>query len=77
MVIKIGEMNRARGFAADDLDDAGMGVAKGIDGNAAEKIEILFARGVENIRPLPMRHDHRLPLVGRQKKFLGVRETFV
>src|SRR6266704_4329949 len=77
MVIKIGEMNRARGFAADDLDDARMGVAERIDGNAAKKIEILFARGVENIRSLPMRHDHRLPLVGGQQEFLCVLETRV
>src|SRR5437016_12164700 len=33
VVIQIGEMNCARGFAADDLDDAGMGGAKGVDGN--------------------------------------------
>ena len=43
VVVQIREVNSARGFAADDFDDARMRVAERVDGDAAEEIEIFFA----------------------------------
>ena len=52
-MVKIGEMNGAGGFAADDFDDARMRVAEGVDGDAAEKIQIFLAGGIKDVAPRP------------------------
>ena len=44
-------MNGARGFAANHFDDARMCMPERVDGDAAQEIQILFARGVESKRP--------------------------
>ena len=72
VVKKIGKMNRARGLAADDLDDAGMRVAQSVDGDAAQKIEILFAARIVNVSAAAVRENNGLALVGRQKKLIGI-----
>ena len=69
---KIGKMNRARGFAADDLDDAGMRVAEGVDGDAAEKIQILLAARIVDVTAAAVRENNGLALIGRQKKLIGI-----
>src|SRR6266480_1092816 len=74
---KIGEVNGARGFTADYLHDAGMRMSERVYGDTAKKIEILFSRGVENVRAAAVGHDYRLALVGRQKELLGVQQARV
>src|SRR3989442_870880 len=54
-----------------------MRVAERIHGNAAKKIEVLLAGGVVDVSAAPMSHDHRLTLVGGQKKLLRVEQTRV
>jgi len=49
VVVEIREVNGAGGFAADDFDDAWMGVPEGVDGDAAQEVEIFFAFGVEDV----------------------------
>src|ERR1700730_1203635 len=44
IVVEIGEMNRACGFAANQFYDARMSMAEGVDGDATEEIEILLPR---------------------------------
>src|ERR1700686_692915 len=66
VVVEIGEMNGARGFAANHFYDARMSVAEGVDGDAAEKIEILLPRRVVYIRSATVGDQKRLTLVGRQ-----------
>src|SRR5436853_629672 len=41
-------MNGAGGFATDDFYDARMRMAESVHSDAAKKIEILFAGGIEN-----------------------------
>ena len=77
VVIEVGKMNGAHGLAANHFDNARMRVAEGIDGDAAKKIEIFFARRVKNVGPAAMGHDHGLPLVGGQEKLFGIRQTHV
>jgi hypothetical protein len=36
-------MNGAAGLASDNFNNAGMSVAERVDGNASEKIQVLFA----------------------------------
>ena len=74
---KIREVNGARSFTADYLHDAGMRMSERVYGDTAKKIEILFSRGVENVRAAAVGHDYRLALVGRQKELLGVHQARV
>src|SRR5271168_174010 len=64
VVKEIGEMHGAGGFAADDFYDAWVRVAEGVDGDTAEKIEILFSGGVEDVAALAVGEEHGLALVG-------------
>src|SRR5579872_848965 len=68
-------MNSAGRFTADDFHDAGMRVAERIDGNAAEKIEILFAARIINIAAAAMREDDGLALVGGHKKLIRIAQN--
>ena len=54
-----------------------MGVAESIDGDAAEKIEIFLAGGVEDIGAAAMGHHHGLTLVRRQKELAGIEQPSV
>src|SRR4030095_8360620 len=47
-MIKVGNVEHLLGLLLDRLDDRGMTVAEAVNGNAAKKIEILFAVGVPN-----------------------------
>src|ERR1700739_3547132 len=60
VVIKIREVNRLGRFAANDLDDARMGMAEGVDGDAPEKIEIFLAGAVKDVNATAMRQQERL-----------------
>src|SRR5690242_16189390 len=77
VVVEVGKMNRARRFTANHFDDPGVRVAERVDSDSSEKIQILLARRVENVRALAVRHNDRLPLVGGQKKLLGILEARV
>ena len=70
-------MNGARGFAANRFYDARMSVAERVDGDAAEKIEILLASGVEDVGAAAVSQDHGLTLVSGQKKFFGIEQARV
>src|SRR5947207_1578708 len=70
-------MNGTGGFAADDFHDARMRMAKSVHGDAAKKIEILFAGGIENICAAAVSHHLRLALVSRQKKLFSIQQTRV
>src|SRR5216683_7616928 len=72
---KIREVDGTRGFAADYFHDARMRVAKRVDGDAAQKIEILLPRGIENIRAAAVSQDHRLALVGGQQELFGIEQA--
>src|SRR5215470_17183112 len=72
VVKEIGQMNGATGFAANHFDDIGVSVAEAVDRDTAEKIEIFFPVGIENVRPAAMRKDERLALVGWKKILLGI-----
>jgi hypothetical protein len=52
-----------------------MGVAKSVHRDAAEKIEIFLAGGVEDVRAAAVGHHHGGTFVGRQKKFVGVQQS--
>lgn len=72
VVKEIGKVNGARGFAANHFDDVGMRVAEAVDGDAAEKIEIFFARGIEDVRTAAVCEDERLAFVGGEKESLRI-----
>src|SRR5579859_97414 len=69
---EVGKVDRASGFAANDFDDARMRVAKSVNGDSAEKIEILFAARVEDVAAAAVGKDEGLALVGWEKKLFGV-----
>jgi hypothetical protein len=75
VVVEVGEMNGASGFAANDFDDAGMRVAESVDGDAAEKIQVSFAGGIKNVAAAAVAEDEGLALVGGQEKFFRVAEA--
>ena len=72
VVEEVGEVNGASGFATNSLDDAGMSVAQGIDGDAAEKVEIFLTARVEDVAAAAMREEDRLTLISREHEMLGV-----
>ncbi len=72
---KIREVDGTRGFAADYFHNARMRVAKRVHGDAAQKIEILLPRGIENIRAAAVSQDHRLALVCGQQEVFGVEQA--
>jgi hypothetical protein len=74
---KIRKVNGASGFAADYLYDAGMRVAEGVYGDAAEKIEIFFSIGIEYVSAATVSHDQGRTLVGGQKELLSVEKPRV
>ncbi len=63
-------MNGPRRFAANHFHDPWMRVAQRIDGNAAQKIEVLFPVSIVDVASLPAFQQKRLALVSRQQKFL-------
>src|SRR5208282_2810817 len=75
VVKKIGKMNGARGLAADDFDDARMRVAEGVDGDAAEKIQVFFAARIVDVAAAAMGEDDGLAFVGGQKKCVGIAQN--
>ena len=75
VVKKVGEMNGTRGFAANDFDDARMRMAEGVDGDAAEKIEIFFAARVIDVAAAAMGEDNGLALVRGHKKLIRVAQN--
>ncbi len=77
VVIEVREVDGARGFAANDFNDARMGVAEGVNGDATKKIEIFLARGVIHISAATMRDDERLALVSGEEKLFGVAQARV
>src|SRR5215472_9441271 len=77
VVVEVGKMDGARGFAANHFDNARMRVAKRVDGNAPKKIEIFLARRVEDVRTLAVGHDHGLALVGGQEILLRIPQARV
>src|SRR5438045_6703373 len=74
---KIGEVNGARGFTADYLHDAGMRMSQRVYGDTAKKIEILFSRGIENVRAPAVGQAYRLARVGGQTELLAVQQARV
>ena len=64
-------------FAANDFDDTGMGVAEGVDGDAAQEVQIFFAGGVEDVGAAAVGDDERVALVGGKKKLIGIAQTGV
>src|SRR5579885_1806910 len=61
-------MNGARGFATNRLDDAGMRMAERVDGNTAEKVEVLFAGGIEHVGAAATSKKDGLALVRGKKE---------
>src|SRR5439155_23775166 len=70
-------MNGAGGFAKDDFYDARMRMAESVHSDAAKKIEILFAGGIENASAAAVGHHHELALVGGQKELFSVQQARV
>jgi len=54
-----------------------MRVPEGIDGDAAEKIEILLASGVVDVSAAAVGHDPQVALVGGQKELLRIEQARV
>src|SRR5260370_41399761 len=52
-----------------------MRVAEGVDGDAAEKIQILFAAGIKNTAAASVSKHEGLALVGGEKKLFRVAEA--
>ena len=70
VVVQIREVNCASRFAADDFDDARMGMAERIDGDSAEEIEIFFAGGIKDVAAAAVGQYERRAFVGREQEFV-------
>src|SRR5882762_7183686 len=77
VVIEIAEVDGARGFTADGFYYARVGVAESVDGDAAEEVEIFFARRVIHVGAVAVGEDDGLALVGGQEELFGVAEARV
>jgi hypothetical protein len=75
VVKKIRKMDRASRFAADDFDDARMRMAEGVDGDAAEKIEIFLAARIIDVAAAAMGEDNGLALVRGHKKLIRIAQN--
>src|SRR5580704_6175454 len=69
-------MDRAAGFAADHAHQARMGISERVDGDAAEKIQILLAVGVIQMAPAPVRKHHRRTLIGVHQMLRSIQTNF-
>src|SRR5712692_3643949 len=74
---KIRDVNGARGFAADYFHDPRMRVAKRVHGDAAQKIEVLFPRGIEDVCAAAVSQNNGLAFVCGQKELFGVEQARV
>src|SRR6266852_1609439 len=77
IVVEIRKVDGAGSFVANYFYDARMSVPERVYGNATEKIEVLFPRGIENVCAAAVGHDHRRALVGGQKELLGIKQAHV
>src|SRR5258706_2669436 len=77
VVIEVAEVDGARGFTADGFYYSRVGVAESVDGNTAEKVEILFSGRVIDVRAIAMGEDNGLALVGWEEKFFRTAEARV
>src|SRR6266852_5587456 len=74
---KIRKVNGTRRFAANYFHDARMRVAKRVHGDAAQKIEILLPRGIEDIRAAAVSQNNWLAFICGQKELFGVEQARV
>src|SRR5690348_1064314 len=68
-------MHGARGFAANDADEARMRIAQRIDGDAAEKIEIGAPSGIVEATSLSVGEHYRRAIVRANQMALFVTEN--
>src|SRR6478735_4152083 len=50
---EVGDVAEGAELGGDGLDEGGVGVAEGVDGDAAEQVDVLLAVGVPHVRTLP------------------------
>ena len=76
VVVEVGDVDDFRRLLADGLDDAGMGMAQGIDAQPGEEVEIAPAINVVNVNSLSARNGKWVAGVGVQQVFLLKRYNF-
>ena len=70
VVIKVGDVDGLRRLVANNLHNARMRVAKRIDAQAGEKVEVTAALDVINVHALAARDGQRVTGIGVQQEFL-------
>ncbi len=68
VVIQVRAMDQQPGLFAEDLQNARMGVAQGVDPDPRQEIEVAAALQIVQIAAFPARKDERIPGVSLQQK---------
>ena len=68
---EVGDVAKGLQLGGDRLDQGRMGVAQGVDGDAAEEVDVLVAVGVPDVRPLAA-GQHQLGRAERIHQRVGV-----
>jgi hypothetical protein len=74
IVKKIGEVNGARGFAANNFQNARVRVAQSIHSDATKKIQVFLPVGIEHVGASPVSKEDWRTLVGWQQILIRLGE---
>ena len=77
VVVEIGKVDRPRGLLADDLHDAGVGVAESVDSQAGHEIQVAIAFAVVQEDALAAVEGDGIAVVGGQQETALALDNFV